>query len=285
MAGTKITGLASGTTKSTDVHVAVDTTDTSMAPSGTDKKYLLSDLKTFINTNAIINGLTVDNVVIGGITPGAGTFSTLDSPSVTLTGGAIDGIEIGAGVPAPGHFTTLTAAVIRDTGMAPTAGVVHNDTLGSFFSNLIVNADITNNTILNAKLGQAPTLTMLGNNTGSMANLAYLSVPQINAMLGVPVVSLNEGEIGFGNSGGSVVGDFNLTWDNTAKGMLIGDNALGPLEASAILQINSHTKLFYEPRMNTTERLSSSPVEGAQCYDTTLHQWFGWNGTAWSILG
>lgn len=47
-----ITGLAAGTPKATDLHVAVDTTDTTMAPSGTDKKYTLSGLSSFILSNA-----------------------------------------------------------------------------------------------------------------------------------------------------------------------------------------------------------------------------------------
>lgn len=45
MADLKITQLTAGTPLSTDLHVAVDVTDNSMAPSGTDKKYTWSDLK------------------------------------------------------------------------------------------------------------------------------------------------------------------------------------------------------------------------------------------------
>lgn len=167
MSGTKITGLALGTTKSTDVHIAVDTTDTSMAPSGTDKKYLLSDLKTFNNTNPTIIGGTINNCIIGGTTPAAATFTTVDASGIIFTSST-------------GIFGT-----IRDTGMAPTAGVVHNDTAGTFFSNLIGNSDITDNTILNAKLSQMPTLTIKGNATGSTANVADLTVAQVKNMLGV----------------------------------------------------------------------------------------------------
>lgn len=47
-----ITGLGAGTPKLTDLHVAVDPTDTSMALTGTDKKYTLSSLTNFILGNA-----------------------------------------------------------------------------------------------------------------------------------------------------------------------------------------------------------------------------------------
>ncbi len=56
MAGTKITALGAGTVKLTDLYPAVDVTDLSMAPSGTDKKYTISDLSNFINTD-VLDGL------------------------------------------------------------------------------------------------------------------------------------------------------------------------------------------------------------------------------------
>ncbi len=167
MSGTKITGLAGGTVKSTDVHVAVDTTDTSMAPSGTDKKYLMSALKTFNNTSVDIVGGTMNNVVIGGTTPAAGTFTTVTGSGIISTTSS-------------GIFGS-----IRDTALAPTPGVVHNDSAGTFFSNLIVNADITTNTILNEKLAQMPTLTLKGNKTGGTANASDLTVSEVKTMLGI----------------------------------------------------------------------------------------------------
>jgi len=66
MAGTKITSLGLGTSKSTDFLVAVDTTDTSMAPTGTDKKYLLSDMSSFI-LRSIAASVTVYVSSTGGV--------------------------------------------------------------------------------------------------------------------------------------------------------------------------------------------------------------------------
>jgi len=56
MSGKRITELGAGTVKLTDLYPAVDITDTSMAPSGTDKKYTISDLSDFVNTN-VLEGL------------------------------------------------------------------------------------------------------------------------------------------------------------------------------------------------------------------------------------
>jgi hypothetical protein len=66
-----------------------------------------------------IGGGTIDNTVIGGTTPAAGTFTTVNattgtftnllSGNVTITGGTIDGTAIGATTPAGGRFTSLEA--------------------------------------------------------------------------------------------------------------------------------------------------------------------------------
>lgn len=75
MADSKITGLAAGTCKKTDLHVAVDTTDTSMAPSGTDKKYTLEQIVNFnvVKATSISYQTQGENIIL------------CNAPSITIT--------------------------------------------------------------------------------------------------------------------------------------------------------------------------------------------------------
>ena len=61
-------------------------------------------------TTADINGGTADNVVIGGSTAAAGTFTTGTIATADINGGAIDGTIIGAAATAAGSFTTLNSS-------------------------------------------------------------------------------------------------------------------------------------------------------------------------------
>ena len=59
-----------------------------------------------------LNGGALDNVVIGGTTPAAGTFTSLVATTADVNGGTIDGAVIGGSTPAAGTF----AAVAGTTG-------------------------------------------------------------------------------------------------------------------------------------------------------------------------
>jgi hypothetical protein len=63
-------------------------------------------------------------------------------------------------------------------------------------------------------------------------------------------------------------------------GVLIGT---GSLDAKAIMQINSTTKVFLGPRMTTTERDAiASPPNGAWIYNTTINCPQSYNGSSWT---
>lgn len=79
MANLKITQLTPGTPKATDEYPAVDTTDSAMAPSGTDKKYLLSDITTYIS-----NSINSDLIKTQSISMGFGGCIANRSESVTF---------------------------------------------------------------------------------------------------------------------------------------------------------------------------------------------------------
>ncbi len=51
---------------------------------------------------------------------------------------------------------------------------------------------------------------------------------------------------------------------------------------TAALRFTTTTKGFLPPKLTTTQRAAIvSPTEGLMVYDTTLHDWCGFNGTDW----
>ncbi len=163
MANKKVTDLGAGTPKATDLFMCVDTTDTSMASTGTNKKYLRSEMDTYIlgqiglagdvagpiNATVIQTGV-VDNTKLAGMPAHTikgnnsglsgdpsdltiadvktelayGTMANQDSTSVNITGGTI----IASSLTIPSFST---------------AGVIHNNASGVLSSSLIVNADVS----------------------------------------------------------------------------------------------------------------------------------------------
>jgi hypothetical protein len=86
------------------------------------------------------------------------------------------------------------------------------------------------------------------------------------------------------NSGGGNNGNTYLAYDLTgALGSVgIGTNSIN---ASAITQIDSTTKGFLPPRMDSTQKNSiSGPAPGLMIYDTTLNRPCFYNGTSWITL-
>lgn len=65
----------------------------------------------------------------------------------------------------------------------------------------------------------------------------------------------------------------------------LGVGTISPV-ATAIVEIDSTTKGVLPPRMTSTQMNAiSSPAEGLMLYITDFHQWVGWNGSSWVILG
>ena len=59
------------------------------------------------NVTTNIDGGTIDNAVIGGSTPAAGTFTSLVATTADINAGTIDNTVIGGTTPAAGTFTTV----------------------------------------------------------------------------------------------------------------------------------------------------------------------------------
>lgn len=133
---------------------------------------------------------------------------------------------------ASADFTTFNAKQPAGSYVTALTGDVTASGPGSSSATIAANA------VTNAKLAQAPANTIKGNNTGSTANEADLTVSQVQTMLGVPVYStFTAGSIPFSDGTTLLQDNTNLFYDATNKSLSVGP---GPHPAtSADLAISS----------------------------------------------
>lgn len=88
---------------------------------------VVSEITSLYQQNSVdIGGGEIDNTVIGGNTPAAGTFTDLTSDNVDIGGGEIDATPIGANSASTGAFSSLTATTADIDG-----GTVDGTTIGA----------------------------------------------------------------------------------------------------------------------------------------------------------
>ena len=83
-----------------------------------------ANIDSLVADTADINAGTIDNAVIGGATPAAGTFTVVNASSADIDSGTIDNAVIGGTTPAAGTFTALGATNVTVTGSASSIGSV-----------------------------------------------------------------------------------------------------------------------------------------------------------------
>ena len=184
MSNEKITALTAGTIKSTDVYIAVDTTDTSMAPSGTDKKYTFAQILAniasvgyLLNTNNLSDVSSAStartNLGLGSAaTQSTSTFLQATNNLSDLTNDATARSNLGLGGAAianpgntvisiagllevaspvtstPGNSTAYTATLRGETLVRSNSGSPMSDTIAQAGTSGLINGfyfDLINN--------------------------------------------------------------------------------------------------------------------------------------------
>ncbi|MGN6347051.1 MAG: hypothetical protein ACTHME_05050 [Candidatus Nitrosocosmicus sp.] len=217
MTDLKISSLTTGTPKLTDLYVGVDTTDPTISPTGTDKKYTREDDVNFVISSIILSGdvtgAASSNVISNNVVTNAkldnmaahtikgnntgslndpidltisqvkselsyGTMADQNSNNVNITGGTINGTSLGNSTP----VSLVTSSI--DMPSFINSGVVHNNASGVFSSSLIVNADISSSAaIADTKLSTISTAGKVSNSatSGSSSNSANTLVLRDNS--------------------------------------------------------------------------------------------------------
>jgi hypothetical protein len=165
--------------------------------------------------------------------------------------------------------------------LAPTAAVlsIHADSN----SNLTGAIQMVSGThITLSQVGQAITINATGELSQALTNSHIFVGNASNVATDVAMT----GDVSITNTGVTTV--FGLTTKlSLTGGTLTGALGIGETPvASALLDVASTTQGFLPPRMTSTQRTAiSSPAEGLQVYDLTVHQLYLWNGSSWTILG
>ena len=153
--------------------VPVVDNDVDLGTSGLKFKNLYVDGIGEIGSVTILGG-TIDNAVIGGTTPAAGTFSSLTATTADINAGTIDNTVIGATTPAAADFTTMDASGNATVG--GTLGVTGVTTLGTAnITSVDLNSGAIDSTTIGAATPAAGTFTTLTANTSLTAASADIN--------------------------------------------------------------------------------------------------------------
>lgn len=246
---------------------------TSSSVTATTLSYLdaTSSIQTQLNgkqaTGTYITDLTGDATASG---PGSAvlTLATVNSNVGSFTNATIT-------VNAKGLITAASTGTASVTSITGTANqVIASSSTGAVTLSLPQNIAITSTPTFSSE-----TLTAISN----QLILGTTTTTTISAT--APVSSLTYTIPDVGMPANFVLDQGNYTisgaWEFTNP-VSIG----GAADPSAVLTLISTVQGFLPPRMTTTQMNAiSSPAEGLEIYAIDTHQWMGWNGSSWVILG
>lgn len=124
----------------------------------------IANIDSLVADTADINGGTVDNAIIGGTTPAAGTFTSVVATTADINAGTIDNTVIGGATPAAGTFTAVTATTADINGGTVDATVIGGATpaAGTFTTATatsgVVNANSSSAALRVTQIGTGPAL-------------------------------------------------------------------------------------------------------------------------------
>lgn len=208
-----ITGLGAGVVKITDIYPAVDTTDHSQAPTGTTKKYSISQLSAFLN----VSGLSIGGVLFGSASGNIQSNNTkfiwdntnfrlgiggaiVASNTLTVNGGSYFSSDISqvSGAFASGattiQFTSLNSGIIFSgaTGIL-SSGILSGDVTTSANS---LASTISNQAVTYAKIQDISTNNrLLGRSTAGAGSTQEITVGSGLSLSGGVLTTTSAGDV------------------------------------------------------------------------------------------
>ena len=141
--------------------------DVDLGAAGAEFKDLYIDGIGYIDS-VVITGGTIDNTVIGGTTPAAADFTTMDTTGNASVGGtfAVTGTSTFTGAMSAGSLTTTGQATLATVDI--NGGTIDNATIGNTTPASVTGTLITANTGFSGPLTGAVTGNVTGNVTGDL---------------------------------------------------------------------------------------------------------------------
>lgn len=185
--GGGVTNLTVANKTSTTLDVASDTGTDATIPQATITEAGLLTASDKVKLNSTTGTNTGDQTSIVGITGTKTQFDTALTDGNFLYVGDISQYTDELAQDAIGLMVDSTL-VYTDATPLLTRAALTGDVVASQGSNATT---ITNNVVTNAKLAQAPALTLKGNNTGGTANVIDLTASQVKTMLSITGSDVN----------------------------------------------------------------------------------------------